>query len=452
MSLSPLVFTGVSAYSSDFQTIVDRATSIASLPIKQLQNQQADIVQQRVLVSNISTTIASLATSVSNLGTVAQQKGLVATSSNTAKVTASNANSPSAATYTLTDITSVAKSAAETSITGYTDATTSPVSSTGIVKLVVGSNQYNIDISSANNLTNLRNVINNLNAGVTASVLTTGTGATPYYLSITANSTGAKALQLFDDPGGANTNLLSALNQGANTEFKLNGVSVSKTTALINDVVPGVTFNILGTTSGSESVAVTVASDRNKLSSALSEFVNAYNSARDQVNSQIGQNAGLLSGDFLVREVQSRLRAVVSYAGAGAINGLADLGVEFGTDGVATFNRATVDSLSDIRLNDAFTFLGSSTTGFAAQTTQLTSISDAVTGLAKIQLDKYDETDKRLSAQIAEMTTRVSDMQKSLALRLHAADALLASLQSQQSMVDASLQSLNYTLYGAKEE
>jgi flagellar hook-associated protein 2 len=256
---------------------------------------------------------------------------------------------------------------------------------------------------------------------------------------------------LFDDPTGTNTNLLSALNQGANTNFKLNGVTVSKSTTLINDVVPGVTFNVTGTTTGAEEVTVTLASDRSKLSSALSEFVNAYNSARDQVNAQVGQNAGLLSGDFLVREVQSRLRSVVSYTGTGSIKGLTDLGVEFGSDGVAKFNKATVDSLSDTQLTDAFTFLGSSTAGFASQAGQLTSVSDAVTGLAKIQLDKYDETDKRLSAQIAAMTLRVSDMQKSIAARLHAADALLAGLESQQSLVDASLQSLNYTLYGKDE-
>lgn len=451
MSLSPLKFTGVSTYSSDFQTIVDRATSIANLPIKLLQNQQADIVQQRLLVSNISTTVASLATSVSNLGNIAQQKALVASSSNSAKVTAVNSNSPSAAVYTLSEITSVAKAAAETSASGYANATSTPVSTTGIVKLVVGSNKYTIDISSTNNLTNLRNVINGLGAGVTASVLTTGTGANPYYLSITANSTGAKTLQLLNDPTGANNNLLTALNQGANTDFKVNGVAVSKSTAVINDVVPGVTFNVLGTTSGSETVAVTVASNRDKLSSALEDFVNAYNSARDQVNAQVGKNAGLLSGDFLVREVQSRLRSVASYTGTGTIKGLADLGVEFNSDGVAEFNQDTVDNLSDTQLSDAFTFLGSTTAGFGAQAKQLTTISDAVTGLAKIQLDKYDETDKRITAQVAEMSLRVSAMQTSLAARLQMADSLLAGLQSQQTMIDASIQSLNYSLYGKKD-
>ena len=46
MSLTPLTFTGVSTYSRDFQTILNRATQIASLPIQQLQNQQKDLLHR----------------------------------------------------------------------------------------------------------------------------------------------------------------------------------------------------------------------------------------------------------------------------------------------------------------------------------------------------------------------------------------------------------------------
>ena len=294
MSISPLTFTGVSSFSEDFQTILNRATQIAGLPITALQNQQKDLLQQKLLVSNLSGSVASLASSVTALGTLGEQKALAASSSNTAKVTATNVSSSAPAVYSLTEITSVAKAAAETSASGYANSTSTAVSSTGTVKLTVGSNNYTIDLTGKNNLTGLRDAINNLGAGVTASVLTTGTGADPYYLSITANSTGATTLELRDDPTGANTNLLTANNQGANTEFKLNGVAVSKKTTFINDVVPGVTFNILGTTEASESVAVTVASDRSKLSTALQSFVANYNAAREQVNAQIGSGAGLL--------------------------------------------------------------------------------------------------------------------------------------------------------------
>jgi flagellar hook-associated protein 2 len=55
-----------------------------------------------------------------------------------------------------------------------------------------------IDISQNNNLSGLVNAINNSGAGVTASILTTGTGATPDYLVLIATSTGATTLQLND--------------------------------------------------------------------------------------------------------------------------------------------------------------------------------------------------------------------------------------------------------------
>ncbi len=447
MSLTPLTFTGVSTFSNDLQTVLSRATAIAGLPIQALQNQQKDIVQQKLLVTNLNTAVAALAGSVSNLGNIGQQKALVASSSDSAKVTATNVSSSGPAVYTISNITSVARAAAETSA-GFAGAT-SAVSSTGTVKLVAGSHEYTIDLTDKNNLTGLRDAINNLGAGVTATVLTTGTGATPYYLSVTANNPGATTLQLIDDPGGAAANLLSANNQGADTVFQLNGVDVRKNTTLINDVVPGVTFHILGTTSGAETVGVTVASSRSQLASALSDFVNAYNGVTDQVNAQVGKNAGLLSGDFLVREVQDKMRGLASYSGSsGSVKGLADLGIEFDSSGVAKFNQTTFNNLSDSQINDAFNFLGSSTTGFGGLVSGLTNISDSATGLGKIQLDNYDAANQRLSGQIATLTGRANEAQKNLAARLQAADALLAALQSQQSIVTAQINSLNYALYG----
>jgi flagellar hook-associated protein 2 len=452
MGLSPLTFTGASSFSEDFQTILKRATTIASLPIRALENQQKDLVTQKVLLSNLSQATGALASVVTNLASLGEKKGLVATSSNPAKVTATNINASAAAVYTIANITSTAKAAAETSLTGYADSTAAPVSSTGIVKLIHGSNQYTIDVSGSNNLTGLRNAINTLGAGVTATVLTTGTGATPYYLSITANSAGATTLELRDDPTGANTNLLTANNQGADTVFTINGVPVSKKTTFINDVVPGLTLDILGTTAGAESVTLTLATDRSKLSDAIQDLVATYNILRDQVDAQIGENAGLLSGDYLVREIQSRMRALASYQGSGSsIKNLAHLGFELDSNGRASFNSQVFDSLSDSQITEAFTFLGSATTGLGALATSFSSISDPLTGLAKIQIDKYDETNSKLSTQITAISDRVSDMQRILSAKLQAADALLAGLQSQQKVLDASLKSLNLTLYGRED-
>jgi hypothetical protein len=44
VAISPLTFTGVSSFSNDFQTILNRAVAIAQLPITALQNHQSDLL------------------------------------------------------------------------------------------------------------------------------------------------------------------------------------------------------------------------------------------------------------------------------------------------------------------------------------------------------------------------------------------------------------------------
>jgi len=57
MGITPLTFTGVSPFSSDFQTILARAVSISSLPIKILQNKQTDILQEKQLSVSLSSSV-----------------------------------------------------------------------------------------------------------------------------------------------------------------------------------------------------------------------------------------------------------------------------------------------------------------------------------------------------------------------------------------------------------
>jgi flagellar hook-associated protein 2 len=452
MGISPIAFTGLSKYSEDFQTILRRQVSIASLPLQSLQNQAADILAQKSLVGNLNAGVSGLAAAVRSLGELGENLGLAASSSNTAKVVAQNAAATAPVSYTITDITSIARAASETSAAGAATSGSTAVSATGTVQLQVGSNTYSLDLSGNNSLEGLRDAINGLaGAGVTATILNTGAAANPFYLSISANEAGATTLRILDD-NGAGANLLTSANQGANTEFKLNGVSVSKTSSFINDVVPGVTFNILGTTTGTESVTVTLASDRTRVRSALQSFVSAYNAVVSQVDQQIGPNAGLLAGDSLVREVQESLRALTRYeAPSGAVRNLSGLGIELDKTGKMSLNTETFDSLSSSQVAGAFSFLGSTSSGFGGLVSRLDAISDPVTGLVKLQNDRYDAADQRLQDSIAAVTERINSMQAALTTRLQAADALLGTLQSQSSLVDASIQSLKFSLFGKQE-
>ena len=461
MSITPLSFTGVSQFSNDFQTILNRAVSIAQLPITALQNQQTNLVQEKQLGTSFESAVSALATSVQNLGALGSSQAVSGTSSDTSLVTIAGTSATATSSYAITSITSVAAAASETSAIGYASATATPVSSNGNMELVVGgtSKKFSLGVGQ-NNLAGLRDAINALGLGATASVLTTGTGLTPNYLSISSNSTGQAALQLIDDPDGTPAQLLTSTNQGANAVFKLNGVSVVSPSNLINNVISGVSFNIVAKTDPAQplqSVTLSLAADPTRISSALQDFVTQYNAVSAQVNAQIGPAAGLLSGNSLVYQTQAVLRGLVNYNGSGSIKSLADLGIELDSSGKMSFNQTTTDptrhiafnSLSGAQITAAFSFLGSATTGFGGLSSQLTQISDPVTGLIKVQQDQWDAADKRITDQVTTLTARVNSMQASLSAQLQAADALIASLNSQQQMLTATLQGASFQAFGA---
>lgn len=544
--IGSLYFTGISQYSSDFQSILTRAQQIAQLPITALQNQQTDNQNKSQALDTLDPLVGSLGSAVASLGTLAANGGLAASSSNTSLVSAVTTGTAAAGSYTISDIKSLASAASEMSLTGYADTSTSPVSASGYVNLVVGSQTYQLNISKNNNLTGLVNAIDNSGAAVTASILTTGTGATPDYLVVTANSTGATTLQLNDlkspsdlitntgtgtetsltnyaDPtstpvsssgyvnlvvgsttynlnisannnlnglvqainnAGAGvtaaasngslsistnnssattiqlndmtpTNLISNTNQGSNADFFLNNIEVTRSSNTINDVISGVSLTLNSTTSTSNpSATISVSTDAGQLSSALQSLVTNYNSLVDQVNQQTGQSGGALVGDSMIWQISNDMQQLATYwnpSSSSSIHSLSDLGIEFDDTGKMSFNQNTFNSLSQTQISDAFSFLGSSTSGLAALANNFTQITDPIEGLIQMELTDYQNQDTSLTNQITTLTAQATATQNTLTAKVQAADALCAELESEQTNVSAEVQSLNYVMYGYQQ-
>lgn len=446
MSLSPLTVTGVSQFSSDFQTIMDRAVRIAQVPIQQLQNRDADVLQKKTLLIGLSSAVGNLAASLESLGTTAGNRALAASSSKPDIVSVTNSGATEAVSYTINSVTSIATSASERTLVSYADSAATPVGSTGDFQLVVGGQTYDFT-PEANTLIGVRDKINALGAGVTASILTTSDGN---YLSLSASFTGETTLELRDDPSGANTNLLTATNQGSDLVFELNGIEVRQSRNLVNTVIPGMTFTVLA--KSEDPVQLTLASDRSQLSSALAGFVSNFNTLRQQLNAQQGSAAGLLSGNSLVLQLSGQMRQLASHRGLdGSIRSLADLGVTFNSTGEMVFDSKKLNELTGDQIADSFAFLGNKAGGLGRFASGLRQFSDPIGGLIRLEQDGLDRVDRRLREQIAELTGRITVMQKGLALKLQQADALLAALEGQQTMIQASIKGLNSVLYGRNE-
>ena len=116
-----------------------------------------------------------------------------------------------------------------------------------------------------------------------------------------------------------------------------------------------------------------------------------------------------------------------------------------------SFDSLAFNQLSDSQISAAYSFVGTSSTGLGSLASAFRSVSDPVTGSVKIEQEQFDRTEDRLNRQISELTERITAQQAALASRLQAADTLLATLESQQKMVSASLEGLSLTLYGRKE-
>jgi flagellar hook-associated protein 2 len=453
MSITPLRFTGISTFSDDFQAIVDRAVAISTLPIKQMQNEQTKLLAKKQSLSDVNAALQGVVAAIRDLGSVAENRAISVTSSNTTKVSVQLTGTASPTAYTITDIESVARQASESSLVGYADTDTTAVDADGMLELVLGDQTYSIDLSThGNHLNGLKAAINSLGIGVRASIINSGDETNPYFLSLSATTTGATTLALRAEAGEAGSNLLSATNQGANAKFKLNGIQIEKPDNTISDVVEGLTFNILGTTSGGESVILNLSSNRGTLATKITNFVNAYNAAMSRLNAQVGEKAGMLSGDSIISAAQRALRGVANYrADSGAVKSLVDLGVSIDKQGVMSFDTLKFYSLSSATIDSAFQFLGSQTTGFGAQYGTLDALSNPFNGAIVRQQSDYDRADSRLTKQIDAMADRIQQMQATLSAKLQLADALLAQLEGQQKMLETSLKSIELATFGKKD-
>ncbi len=452
MGISPLTFTGLSQFSNDFQAIVNRTVAIANLPVQRLRSDQTNLLSKKTAMGSLRSSVSSLASALSSLGGVSNDRAVAAGSSST-KVSVAVNGAPVAASYTISDITSLATVASATSRNGYdTKDSTAVAGGDHTVSLVVGGTANTIALTeSTDNLQGLADAINAGDYGVRASIIDTGSATGQYFLALTASTAGPLSISIQTTGGEPDPELMAVTNPGSNAEFKINGQQVSSSSNSISSVVEGLVFTLNETTDVGESISVSAQPSRNTLSAALTTAAAAYNSLRDAVDAQTGENAGMLAGDRIVNEIQARMRSIVGVSGADGTSSLASAGLTLGTDGKMTFDETQVAWMSDAELEKTFALLDNTPGSLGSLAEDLEQLSDPITGVIAYELYSYDETDKRLTSQIEALSARVSATQSTLFAQLQAADALLAQLESQQSIIEASLESLKLVLFGKNE-
>ena len=425
---NPASFTGSSSFSAQLQQVITNAVAAATAPITQLQNQQTTLTNQQSELQTLTSKFKSLQSAIDALNAATGTGAYSATSSDSSIATASVGSGVMAGTYTVTvgSLGSQTNTMSMNGLTTVTDPASGNIDASTTYTLTVNSQTYTISDPSGT-LNGLANAINASGANVSATVVNVGSSSAPdYRLAIQSNEYAPDSIQLTDS---SNTQLLTTLNSGSYVTYQVNGQPSTPINATTRTVAisPGlsVTFTGTGTTS------ITVAQNTSALAAALNSFVNAYNSAAQELVKNRGQNGGALTGNSIVYELQDALQNIVAYiAPSGNVNALASIGLSFDENGNLQFDQTAFDQASP---NDVLSFFGSETGGGFLQNAEnvMTSITDPTTGLLPQATQSITSEISDIATRIANDQAQVNQLQQTLTQQMDAADAAISALEQQ---------------------
>jgi flagellar hook-associated protein 2 len=338
-----------------------------------------------------------------------------------------------------------------------------------------GSYEKVVEFETTDTLDDVVGKINDAGLAVSASILNTGAGGTPYRLVLASEISGL-AGDLVIDSGGVDLGL-STLTKAQNAKVFIgegdNAILVESDSNTVEDVVPGVSLDLRAVSSSPVSINVT--RNRTGIIEAVERFVTTFNDAIGRINEYDKydvetEKRGPLLGDPTVSRVRSEMYRTLQQAAVGVdtqYRYLSEVGIRIGKNGEIDFKKEKFEAAYEndpaavANLFTAFEQQGSTTetiaegitvdrttTTYTAQgfgeifkkfSERMTNSIDGVMTLADRQfqtlIDSQNDRIERIDDRIEAKRTR---LQRQFA----AMEEALAKLQSQQSSLGAISQNI----------
>jgi flagellar hook-associated protein 2 len=442
----------------DVTSIVNQLLNQKGGQLQVWQQEQTTLSTQAGLLQGINNNLISLTTAVNAL---VDPKGalvaLTATSSQPGILTATAQTSAAAGAHNI-----VVNNLATTSSAFTGSVTTGSFLSEGSFTLQVGNGAAATITINASNVTldALASYINTNvpSFGVTASVISDANGSR---LSLVSNTTGAPGNLTI--AGGSNVGLTFHQTAGTNASLTVDNVPISSPTNIVTGAITGVTLN-LSSAAPSTPVQVVVGTDTTQITQAINNFVSAYNTLVQSINTQFTvdpttNTEGPLGSDSSLRSLQSSLLADVtsSITGNSGFVNLALLGINLNNDGTLTVNNtATADepSLSNVLATNPGAvqnfFQNVSGTGFANNfSADLNNLTDPTQGVLTSDIAQNSTQKQNLTNSINNFRDQLATEQKQLTIIFAQVNATLEAYPLLLQQVTETLGSLPTSTAGA---
>jgi len=427
----------------DVTALVNKVMAAEKIPQNNLKASLTTGQSKLASYQSLNTNVKSLQTSAEAIiGSVYAtsptwaSKGAWSSSTKIAATTSDTATSGSY-TFNVTSLATPTKILFRTSLAASGTAASGNVTFTNVATRVA----VTVSPTSPNTtftLAELASAINDSDAGVSASLIKTGTDV--YRLQLTASATGTDndfTVSGIDGLGGTDSTIATnaTIHYGGSS---LSAFNVTSSTNTFTNVFPGVTFT---TSAVEDDVTLTIADDISAMSSQVQALVTAINSSVASLQSATTYNAtdktaGLLMGDSSVRSIATSLpQAFLS-----AIAPLStDLGLSVDKYGVISFNATTFAA--------AMTSDASGTKAaiidWAQQIGQVTNDATAVaTGTLSLAISSSESEIESVNTKIADWDQKLKDRTTLLTQIYSTINANLATLKTTSDWISDQITAL----------
>ena len=250
---------------------------------------------------------------------------------------------------------------AQTLVSGNIAGTTSAIGQ-GTLNLTTANGSFAVTIDGSNDsLEGLAKAINDAGAGLAASIVQDSAGARlvvksatgaakAFTMTTTADTAG---LGRFAYDAGASTNPMTAAQSARDALIVYDGVTVTRATNSVSDLVPGVKLELKSAAIGT-TVSLGATRPTTAITNAVTDFVDAYNSLKSILDEATapraadGTGGGALRGDVGIREMQRQLAKLTSTVLGGSGSGpktLAEIGVSTNRDGTLALDTNKLSAI-----------------------------------------------------------------------------------------------------------
>lgn len=350
----------------------------------------------------------------------------------------------------------------------------------GTLDIVAGSVSLNLNIADGDDLTSIRDAVNaaGTGQGISASIETDSAGSRLVINStngatvgVTATSAGvgtdvgANALTALNPASGsvakysapsAVSGAAGVINTAQSAKFSVDGLQVTKLTNTVDDVISGLTINLLSAQSADDiaagkTVDVNISQDKGTVSTNLKKFVDAYNklvSTTSQLTAvvQVGEGkapvVGPMLGDSSIRNLLTGMRKELStLADAAGVRSLADLGITTKKDGTLSLDSAKLDTALASNYDKVATYL-TGTDGLMARLSAVVKPYSTADGVLDQRQKGLQSTLTSVDKQQAALDLRIEKVQERLLSQYNAMDSLVAQLKKTSESLTGMLANL----------